>query len=363
MDEEPVGDSPDFLLTQEIVKAAKAKLSGDIWDYLMGGAETETTLWRNRLALDSIAFRPRVLRDVSSVDCGSEILGHKQRIPVVLAPIGSLQDLEPGGGASAARAADRFGILSMHSIVTDPSLEEIATAATGAKVYQLYIQGDRHWLDAHIARIVAAGYCGVCITVDLDAYGCRERDTAKRFVTTSRKRPWPHEFQARFCWDDVVRLKETLEIPLVVKGIATAEDAHLCCEHGVDAVYVSNHGGRQLDHGRGTVEILPEVVDAVGGRSQVIVDGGFMRGTDVVKAIALGADAVGIGKLLGLAIAAAGENGIVRALEILEREIQTCLALLGATSLDELDTSLLHPSTPSHRTPLQSVFPLLDEGY
>lgn len=356
-------DSSDFLLTQEIVKAAKAKLTRDIWDYLMGGAETETTLKRNRQALDSIAFRPRVLRDVLSIDCGSEILGHTQRIPVVLAPIGSLQDLHPGGGASAARAADRFGILSMHSIVTDPSLEEIAKAGAGPKVYQLYIQGDRHWLDTHIARIVDAGYCGVCITVDLDAYGCRERDTAKRFVTTSRKRGWPHEFQARFCWDDIARLKETLEIALIIKGIATAEDAHLCCEHGVDAVYVSNHGGRQLDHGRGTLEILPEVVDAVGGRSQVMVDGGFMRGTDVVKAIALGANAVGIGKLLGLAIAAAGDDGIVCALEMLEREIHTCLALLGVRSLDELDASVLHPSTPSSSALLSSAFPLLDEGY
>ena len=355
--------TPEFLLTQEIVKAARAKLTRDIWDYLMGGAETETTLRRNRQAIDSIAFRPRVLRDVSSLDCGSKLLGHKQRIPVFLAPIGSLQDLHPGGGASAARAAGRFGILSMHSIVTEPSLEDIAAAGTSPKVYQLYIQGDEDWLDAQLARIVDAQYCGVCITVDLDAYACRERDTAKRFVTTSRKRGWAHEYQARFCWEDVARIRQSLNLPLILKGVATAADAALCCAHGIDAVYVSNHGGRQLDHGRGTLEMLPEVVAAVDGQASVLVDGGFMRGSDIVKALTLGADAVGIGKLLGLAIAAGGEQGVIRTLEILEREIQSCLALLGVSRLDQLDTSFLQASAPAARGQLSSAFPLLDEGY
>ena len=357
------GADDDFLVLHEIVKAAKQNLSRELWDYLIGGAETETTLKRNRQAIDALAFRPRVLRDVSEVDCSTTLLGTKLRIPVFLAPIGSLQDLEPGGGATAARAAGRFGTVSMLSSRTAPGLEAVAGASDGPKIFQLYVRGDRGWVDDHIRRAVDAGYYAICLTVDLDHYARRERDLAKRHVTTARKDVSGDHFQTLFCWDDVKRIKDTLGVPLILKGIATAEDAAIACEHGVEGVYVSNHGGRQLDHGRGSIDVLPEIVAEVNREAAIMVDGGFLRGTDVVKAIALGADAVGIGRMFGFGIAAAGETGVVRVLEILEAEIRTCLGLLGVSSMGELSTSYLHDSPPVVPPHVVSAFPLLDEEY
>ncbi len=353
----------DFLVLHEIVKAAKSNLSREVWDYLVGGAETETTLKRNRQAIDSLAFRPRVLRDVSQVDCSTTLLGEKLRIPVFLAPIGSLQDLDPGGGATAARAAARFGTVTMLSSRSDPGLEAVAEASDGAKIFQLYVRGDARWIDDHIRRALDAGYYAICLTVDLDHYGRRERDLAKRHVTTARKSVSGDHHQTLFSWDDVKRIKDSLDVPLILKGIATAEDAATACEHGVQGVYVSNHGGRQLDHGRGSIEVLPEIVAEVNEETEIMVDGGFLRGTDVVKAIALGADAVGIGRMFGFGIAAAGGTGVLRVLEILEAEIRTCLGLLGVSSMGELDASYLHHASPVGPPGAVSAFPLLDEGY
>jgi glycolate oxidase len=353
----------DFLVLHEIVKAAKQNLSREVWDYLIGGAETETTVKRNRRAIESLAFRPRVLRDVSRVDCATTLLGQKLRMPVFLAPIGSLQDLEPGGGATAARAANRFGTASMLSSRSAPGLEAVAESSDGPNIFQLYVRGDRAWIDDYIRRAIDAGYFALCLTVDLDHYGRRERDLAKRHVTTARKNVTGDDYQMLFSWDDVKRIKDTHDIPMILKGIATAEDAAIALEHGMQGVYVSNHGGRQLDHGRGSIEVLPEVVAEVDGRAVVMIDGGFARGTDVVKAIALGADAVGIGRLFGFGIAAAGEAGIVRVLEILEGEIRTCLGLLGVNLPGELDASFIHEASPVGPEGAFSAFPLLEEGY
>jgi isopentenyl diphosphate isomerase/L-lactate dehydrogenase-like FMN-dependent dehydrogenase len=167
-------------------------------------------------------------------------------------------------------------------------------------------------------------------------------------------------FQARLTWDKIKRFKKSSKLPLILKGIATAEDAIIACDHGIEAIYVTNHGGRQLDHGRGSVDILPEVVSAVRGRAQIIVDGGFCRGTDVVKGMALGADAVAIGRLYLYGMAAAGEAGIHRVLELLEDEIRICLGLLGVAKFAELNETYLHAASPV-TTPHQfSAFPLLD---
>jgi len=172
------------------------------------------------------------------------------------------------------------------------------------------------------------------------------------------------DYQAGLSWDHVKRFKDVHgDIPLILKGIATSEDATLACEHGVDVVYVSNHGGRQLDHGRGSMDVLPEVAAAVDGRATILIDGGFMRGTDVAKAIAMGADCVGIGRLECLGLAAAGTPGLVRALEILEDEVRICLGLMGASSLSVLDRSSLHVATPVAPAHAVSSFPLLEEGY
>ncbi len=355
----------DYRLLHEFYKAARAKLEDGPWDYLRGGAETETTFLRNRAALDALAFRPRVLRDVEHVDTSTSLLGHRLRIPVVLAPIGSLQDFDPQGGAAAARAANGFGVMKMMSWGSHPGLETVGACCEGPKLYPLYVRGDPDWVDDHVRRAMDAGYVGFCVTVDLDYYSKRERDIAKRYVTTARRIGGKDEHhQRRFNWNDVDRIKSRFDTPLIIKGIATAEDARLAVEHGVDVVYVSNHGGRQLDHGRGALDVLPEVVDAVRGKAQVMVDGGFLRGTDVVKAVALGADAVGMGRMYGFALAADGERGVTRLLEILEDEIRACLGMLGVTAFGQLDASYLYPGERRVLPPgYASAFPLLGEGY
>jgi len=354
-----------FQTLHEIVRAARVNLAPGPWDYLAGGAETETTLRRNRQALDSIAFRPRVLRDVSKIDCTSTLLGRPTRLPVMLAPIGSIETFAPGGGATAAGAAQEFGVPQMLSSVCNPGLEATAQAAPDAfRIFQLYVRGDDAWVDDHVKRAIDHGYAAFCLTVDTAVYSRRERDLARRLVKPWRVRAGGFAFQAGLSWDHVKRFKDTHDIPLALKGIATAEDAALACDHGVDVVYVSNHGGRQLDHGRGTMDVLPEVLETVGGRAAVIVDGGFVRGTDIVKAVAMGAQAVGIGRLACCGLAAAGQAGLVRVLELLEDEIRICLGLLGADRLAALDRSYLHPASPVTRPHVTSAFPLLEEeGY
>jgi isopentenyl diphosphate isomerase/L-lactate dehydrogenase-like FMN-dependent dehydrogenase len=349
----------EFLALHEIVKAARGKLDRNIWDYLVGGTETETTLRRNRMGLDSIGFRPRVLRDVSKIDPSGQFFGRKVRLPVSLAPVGSLESFESGGGATAARGAASFGVPIYVSSVTQPGLEATAASAPGPKVFQLYVRGDHAWVDDHVRRATDAGYDAFCLTVDTAVYSRRERDITKRFVKPWRQRATGMEFQAGLNWRDVERFKRQHDVKLILKGIATAEDAAHACELGVEGIYVSNHGGRQLDHGRGAIEVLPEVVDAVAGRAQITIDGGFSRGTDVVKAVALGADIVGLGRLYCYGLAAAGEEGVVRVLELLEAEVVECLGLLGVDRLAALDKTYLHATQPVVLPHVHSAFPLL----
>jgi glycolate oxidase len=352
----------EFLTLHEIAAAARRNLPPGPWSYLVGGAETETTVRRNRQALDSIAFRPRVLRDVSSIDASSICFGKRIKLPVILAPIGGLESIVADGAAAAARAAAQFGVPQMLSSVCKPGLEATAAASSALKVFQLYVRGDEAWVDEHVRRAVDSGYVAFCLTVDVAMYSRRERDLAGRFV-----KPWRasatdagRRFQAALSWKDVERFKKKFPaVPLIIKGIATAEDAGLAVQHGVEVVYVSNHGGRQLDHGLGSAAVLPEVVAAVGAKAEVWVDGGFMRGTDVVKAIALGARTVGLGRLCGLGLAAAGPAGLVRALEILEEEVRTCLGLLGVTSLAELTPQHLASAPPANPPEVFSALPLL----
>ena len=352
-----------MLTLQELVKAARSNLADGDWDYLVGGAETETTLKRNRQALDLLGLRPRVLNDVSSIDTKSVLLGQELRIPVILPPIGSLQVFETGAGASVAKAAELFGSLSFLSSVSAPSLEEVAAAALAPMVYQLYLMGDEPWMRQRLQRVIAAGYVGFCLTVDTAVYSRRERDLLKRYVPASGRQladSGDFGFQAKMTWDLVKRIKDDFDIPLILKGIVTAEDAGRACELGVEVVYVSNHGGRELDQGCGCAQILPEVVAEVAGRAEIVVDGGFLRGTDVVKGIALGADAVGVGRLECWALAAGGVEGVVRMLEILENEIQVALALLGVTSFSQLDPSFLRPAEAVGEPHVTSAFPLLE---
>jgi glycolate oxidase len=353
-----------FQTLSELVKQARLNLAQGPWDYMIGAAETETTLRRNRQALDSVAFRPRVLRNVSKVDATSTFFGRPVRIPVMVAPVGSVESFTPGGGATVARATGEFGVAQMLSSVCNPGLEATAAAADNFRIFQLYVRGDDSFMDDHVKRAKDNGYAAFCLTVDTASYSRRERDLMRRFIKPWRVRATGMDFQAALSWDHVKRFKDVHpDIPLILKGIATAEDAELACQHGVNGVYVSNHGGRQLDHGRGTLDVLPEVVKAVNRRATIIVDGSFVRGTDIVKALILGADCVGIGRLACIGVAAAAEAGLVRVFELLEDEIRICLALLGVDRYSALDASYLHPATPVVRPHATSAFPLLEEGY
>jgi glycolate oxidase len=348
-----------FQTLHEIGRAARRNLADGPWDYLVGGTETETTVKRNRLAIDTVAFRPRVLRDVSKVDASSTFFGRPVRIPVMLAPVGSVESFTPGGGATAAKGSEAFGVPHMLSSACNPGLEATAKAADNFRIFQLYVRGDDAFVDDHVTRARDNGYTLFCMTVDSANYSRRERDLDKRFVKPWRQAATGMNWQAALSWDQVKRFKDTHDIPLILKGIATAEDAAIACEHGVDGVYVSNHGGRQLDHGMGSLAVLPEVVRAVDGRAAVMVDGGFMRGTDVVKAIVLGAQIVGLGRLQCLGLAAAGQAGLERALELLEEEIKICLGLLGVTSYSQLDRSFVREAQSVADPDALSAFPLL----
>jgi len=357
----PSGLENEFRTLHEFVKAARMRLDSALWDYLTGASETETTMRRNRLAIDSIAFRPRILRDVSKIDATSTFLGKKVRLPVLTAPVGGLPSFDAGGGVTVAKGTAQFGVPMILSSVNAAQIEAIGAEEKGIRIFQLYVRGDEAFIDSIADRVVAAGFDAFCFTVDSAIYSRRERDIAKR-----AKLPWRGDIggmnhQAALSWKDIQRFKKKYSIPLVIKGIATAEDARIAVEEGIEVVYVSNHGGRQLDHGRGSIEVLPEVVDAVAGRATVVVDGGFSRGTDIIKAIALGADAVGVGRLYCYAMTAAGAAGIERMFELLETEVKTSLGLLGVTSFAGLDKSYLHFGAPTVADPrVHSAFPLLD---
>jgi glycolate oxidase len=282
-----------------------------------------------------------VARDVEHVDASASLLGQRLRIPVVLAPIGACETITRDGGIAQARAAERFGILPTISSVTEPSFEAVGASSAGPKVSQLYIRGDEAWTEALIDGVREAGFIATAVTVDLAYYGRRERHLRSGWLPPSRRSgPEPGMvWQSRVTWDWIERMRDHSGLPMVVKGIQTAADAEIAVARGFEVVWVSNHGGRQLDHGEGTIEVLREVVDVVAGRAAVVVDGGFMRGTDVLKAVALGAQAVGIGRLQALALAAGGEDALVRTLELLEEEIVVAMGLLGVVSLAELDHS------------------------
>ena len=361
---------PQFLTIHEIIRQARRNLDQGSWDYLVGGADSESALRRNRAGVDSWVFKPRILNDVSVVHTESEFLGVPMRIPVIMPPIGSIQVFEENGGAGVAKAVKEFGIMQILSSVCQPQFEELPNIVDAPRIYQLYLVGDEAWMDDIIERTIAAGYKAFCLTADTQTYSRRERDILKRYVPLSgrvaRDDSGGGGFQAgqsKMSWDTVAHIKEKFDIPLIIKGVGVAEDAARCVEAGVDVVYVSNHGGRQLDHTRACIDALPEVVEAVDGRVPVVVDGGFMRGADVVKALCLGADFVGMGRFEALSMAAGGGDALLNALEILEHEIKTTMALAGVNSLEQLTPSLVTREQPLAPPHVLSAFPFLEEGY
>jgi glycolate oxidase len=353
----------NLLTTTELVALAKKRLSAEAWEFIVGGAETETTLLRNRQSLDTIAFRPRVLRNVEAANPETKFLGRQRRLPVLLAPIASLTDIDTEGALPVARAAAEFGCLMLVSSVTQPDFEVVARAALGQFALQLYTDGDERWVIDTAKRAADAGAQAICLTVDVPTFGRRERHLHRRAAMAGRAfgaLRKGEENRGRAEWSLVDKLKKAVKVPLMLKGIQTAEDADLCVKHGVDVIYVSNHGGRQLDHGRGAIDLLPEVVSMARGKAEFVIDGGFLRGTDIMKAVARGATMVGLGKLQALALGAAGERGVVRLLEILETELTVNMKLLGANTCDDLDGTYLQPASPVVAPGVFSALPLLE---
>ena len=346
----------DFVTTDQIIQAARKNLTQQTWDHLVGGSESETTLRRNRLAFDRWAFRPRVLVNVAKIDTSSNFLGQHMRLPVILAPLGGT--FSPEASRAPAQAASDFGIVQVQSSANQIAMDEVARTGDYPKAFQLYVNGDLDWCRDVVGRIKAAGFISLCITADVAIYSRRERPMLSGRNQARNPRNW----LAELTWDKLDAIHEMWgDAPFMLKGVGCAADAKIAVEHGVDVVWVSNHGGRQLDGALGSLDVLPEVVEAVAGRATIVLDGGVQRGGDVLKAIALGADAVAIGKLWAWGQGAAGTAGVVRVLEILEHEVTSAMGLSGLTSIDKLNPSYLTRAKPVHQPHEMSLWPNLLE--
>ena len=364
LDSEQKSD-PEFVVQQELVSAGLAALDPVAKAYLIGGAESEATILRNRAAIERRALRPRVLVDVSSLSIEAQVLKRVSRMPIFLAPIGALYRFHSEGDLAAGAAASNLQMPMFFGSLSQSTMAEMRAATTHDAAYQLYVSGDDVWVDEQVRKVEDHGFEALCLTVDSAVYSRRERDLLHRF-----KKPWRKDleadvmtYQAAFTWGDIGRIRNNTKLPIILKGIATPEDAKLAIEHGVDIVYVSNHGGRQLDQAQGTMDGLDEIAETVSGKVKLFVDGGFMRGTDILKALAIGADAVGIGRLYCFALAANGEAGVARMLQILEEELMTALALVGASSLADLTRRhVVEESFLVSQPHLFSAFPLMNEN-
>ncbi len=345
----------------ELENTARASLSEAAYNYYAGGAEDEVTLRANRAAFGRFFLRPRVLVDVSEVDLSVTLLGERLSMPVLLAPTAFQRLAHPEGEPASARAARAAGTLLVASTLSTTPIEEVAAAAPGPLWFQLYVFRQREITRELVERAEAAGCTALCLTVTMPVQGNRERDTRTGFrlppglemanFTGLRQALFPdatgsgleafigREFDPTLTWDAVAWLRSITRLPIVIKGIVTPEDAALAVEHGVDAVIVSNHGGRQLDCAEPTLLALPRVAGAVAGRIPVLMDGGVRRGTDVAKALALGARAVLVGRPALWGLAAGGQAGVERVLETLRGELGRTVALLGRTSAAALDGS------------------------
>ena len=363
----------------DLILAAKQRLPSHVWDFIIGGGESETTVKRNRLALDSLALRPEILRDVSRIDTTATLLGHPLRFPIVLSPMGSVGMIDEQAALGPTLAASELDLLTFFSGVADPGPESVIRSASCPVIYTLIVRDGRKWLDALLDQICELGFAGIAMLADNAYYARRDRDlinkTASKVVRTTSyseiqalaEQGTPPEQQdasmhsAKLTWDTLSYIKKRTGLPVVLKGVTSGRDATRALDNGTDVIYVSNTGGRQLDHQPGTVDVLPEVVSAVAGKAEVIVDGGFMRGTDIIKALALGANAVGMGRLQALALGAAGKEGLLRALSIVEEELVINMGLLGVTRIDEINETYLRSVAPVNSSHPLSAFPVVME--
>lgn len=337
----------EFRSLYQMMEQARDRMVSGEFELVSHAAATGATLRRNRLGFDMLAFRQRVLRDVADLDVTTTLLGHRLEMPVMICPMGALHmSIGPDAAVDAARAAADAGIAMAVSSAVEPSLETIATEAPGLKFFQLYVRGDADYLETHIKRAKAAGYQAIIITADAAYFSIRDHPNKSKNFRVSVKDSGK-EYGARVTWETIDEIKEmAAPLPVIVKGIQTAEDAALALDHGVDAIEVSNHGGRELDFCEATINALPEIAAVVGGRVPLILDGGIRRGTDVVKALALGASVVGIGRLCAWALGAGGYPAVAKMLEILGAEIGNTMGLLGARTVADLDPSFVKSVPP-----------------
>jgi 4-hydroxymandelate oxidase len=339
--------------------AAEKRMAKAEWDYVAGGATDEVTLRRTRLAYDNIAIRPRMLAGIKGdVDISLNVLGQRISAPFMLAPAGGHKRAHPDGELASARAAAKFGTVLGVSANANYTIEEIGEAADGPKWFQCYFYRNRETTVEMVRRAEDAGYNAICITLDAVWPAKRERNIRNGYRQGARPNnaSVPRaETNAKFdsgqssrglvdpgaTWEDLAWLRTVTDLPLVFKGIITGEDAALAREHGVDGLIVSNHGGRNLDTTLTTIEALPEVADAVGGKLQVFLDGGIRRGNDVIKALALGADAVLFGRPLFWGLAYDGEGGLRQVLDILRDEMISSMVMGGRKDLASIDASFV----------------------
>jgi len=348
----------------ELEDLARAKVPRPSFDYIAGGAEDEVSLRRNREAFTKWALRPRVLVDVSRRDTSTSVLGQRVSMPILVAPTAFHGLVHPEGEVATARGAAAAGTVMVVSAIATRELEEVAKAVAGPCWFQLYVWRDREVTAQLVKRAARAGYGAICLTVDTPLLGRREKDERNAFtlppglsianvrpagldgVPASERGSAFAKYVAELLdpavtWKDIAWLRSLTSLPIVLKGIMTAEDATLAVEHGVDGIIVSNHGGRQLDSTVGTLDALPDIVAAVQGRVEVFMDGGVRRGTDVLKALALGAKAVLIGRSALWGLALGGADGVRRVLEHLRGELELAMALTGRAALAQVDRSLV----------------------
>jgi isopentenyl diphosphate isomerase/L-lactate dehydrogenase-like FMN-dependent dehydrogenase len=376
--------SPHVVNVDDLRRVAQRRLPRAVFEYIDGGAEGEVTLRENMHAFEEVTFRPRNARFLRDCDTRTKVLGSELAMPLLLAPVGFTRMMYPQGEVAAARAAGKAGVGYVLSTISGCALEDVARASTDPPWYQLYLVGGRETAEATLERAQRAGFTVLAITIDTGTFGMRERDVrtgagaligtdlwAKihyspqllarprwlaAFLRDGGMRTLPnvivpargpmrlsetHDALSRsvVTWADLRWIREAWRGPIIVKGVLTGDDARRALDEGAAGVVVSNHGGRQLDGVAASLRALPEVVAAVNGRAEVLMDGGIRRGSDVVKAICLGARAVLIGRAYAYGLGAAGEAGVARALEILRTDLERVLKLLGCASVAELNRS------------------------
>lgn len=357
----------EILNLDSLEASARERLDGMLFDYIAGGAGDEWTLRENREAFSRIQLLPRMLRGVGRRDQHTTVLGTPISFPVLVPPMGFHGLCHPDAELATARGAARAETIFVASTVSNRSLEAIAEASNGPRWFQLYVYRDRGITRDLVDRATAAGYSALCLTVDTPLAGQRERDRRNRLRMpahlglenfpaahaerhksgsdreSSLARYIAEMWDANLTWDDVNWLRSVSPLPVVIKGVLAPEDAALAVEHGAAAVIASNHGGRQLDGVPAPITVLPHIVDAVEGRAEVLLDGGVRRGIDVLKALALGARAVLVGRPVLWGLTLDGESGVVAVLDHLRGEIDLAMALAGCRALNEIDASLVVP--------------------